>query len=997
MTVSVAARQSFRILIIILFCAMSYCTAFGASSPAVPLSVVMSSLPLRPHIDALEDPHGQLTIEQVASAAYIQKFTPLAFRNVSGGTAASWLRLTLEADKTGRLSEEMLYPVLDLGSAQPGGVQLFVPHYADESSAWPTGWQSLSAAGPAQFPLPVPPDGTVTCYVRIAGPTGLWFYPSLQLRKASAPLRHAPSYMEGITGLVAGLVMLNFLMFAMGRGESRFWLGLYGGLMLLHSASGPPPAPAGGLPFSSAWAFLTPGLALVLLPHVGRHILNTWDKKPSVDATLRGLSVFGAVLAVAPLIPGCSSLVRLLPLWPVLALPTAIPALQCSHAKLPGAKRYLLACLITASGAFTVFAPVSSPESARLAAMIPFAGAALGLLILTPLVSLPLVKRSPDTSRQTPPTQKNAPGAASQELVARVSHDLRTPLHAICNAAETLSLAPLDADAMKKVRTMQAAAGNLSTLINDLLDANRISKGRMHLKQRPFDLQHILVEAHDIILPLAEQKGLNLSWYMEPHLHVKYSGDADRLLQVLLNLLGNAVRFSDRGTVSFKVSRVPESTNAGYLLFTIKDNGISIPLQNQYAVFEEFCLSPDSGTGRYSGSGLGLTIARDLIGLMGGHICLQSSPSHGTEVSFTVRLLPLPGDVQIASMAREDEFSAYSPFSKPPKPQANRILVADDVASNRQLVRFFLEGLPYVLEEARTGEEAIERYQNQPYGMVLIDADMPGLGGTHAVQAIRTIESQQGLSAAPILALAARPEESARMLEAGCTATLLKPLSRMRLLEVVTRLAPPATAAEETDDSLVTGHTTIERIGVAPQKKAAPAEALHQNTVLYHSDAETGSDRLPQEEQTLPAALLQKPVPAPAPAPPPSPAPEPEIAVRTEGDMPTLDSSLLPLVPGLLESIDEALADAHRSVRNGSPLGVQEAAGRLAGTASSFGLRVLERMARCVERAALADDLDAILNLLPELENMAQRNNRALTDIYRMHKAMSASEDRNIR
>jgi HPt (histidine-containing phosphotransfer) domain-containing protein len=120
-------------------------------------------------------------------------------------------------------------------------------------------------------------------------------------------------------------------------------------------------------------------------------------------------------------------------------------------------------------------------------------------------------------------------------------------------------------------------------------------------------------------------------------------------------------------------------------------------------------------------------------------------------------------------------------------------------------------------------------------------------------------------------------------------------------------------------------------------------------------------------------------------------------APSADSDMPTLDASLLPLVPGLLENIDEALADAHRSVRKGSPLGVQEAAGRLAGTASSFGLRVLERMARCVERAAQADDLDAILNLLPELENMAQRNNRALTDIYRMHKAMTATDPRTTR
>ncbi|GFM33021.1 ATP-binding protein [Desulfovibrio subterraneus] len=1076
MIASVAARQLSRIVITILFSMALCCPAFAASSPAVPLTVVMSSLPLKPHMDALEDPYGKLTIDQVASASYIQKFTPLAFRSVSGGVAACWLRLTLEADKTGRLHEELLYPVLDLGSAQPGGVQLFVPQYADDKSPWPTGWEALEATGTARFPLPVPPEGTVTCYVRIAGPTGLWFYPSLELRKANTPITGTPSYGIAIAGLAAGLVLLNFLMFAMGRGESRFWLGLYGALILLHNLSGPPPAPAGGLPFSAAWAILTPGLALVLLPHVGRHVLNTWDKVPAIDASLKGLSVFGAALAVAPLVPGCSGLVRILPLWPALALLTAIPALQCSRAKLPGAKRYLLACLLTAAGVLAVYIPLMSPEMARIAAVIPFAGATVGLLVLTPLVALPLTRPSESLCLSADDSSTPAETKPAQQLIARVSHDLRTPLHAICNAAESLTLAPLDADALKKVRTVQAAAGNLSTLVSDLLDASRISKGRMHLKQKPFDLQHILVEAHDIIQPMAEQKGLNLSWYMEPHLHVKYSGDADRLLQVLLNLLGNAVRFTDRGTVSFKVHRIAESTNAGHLLFTIKDNGISIPLQNQYDVFEEFCLSPESGTGRYGGSGLGLTIARDLISLMGGVICLQSSPNNGTEVSFSVRLHPLPGDVQITSpTARDDDFSSYSPFSKPPKPQANRILVADDVASNRQLVRFFLEGLPYQLEEARTGEEALARYKQQPFGMVLIDADMPGLGGSQAVQAIRALETELGLSAAPILALASRPEESARMLEAGSTATLLKPLSRMRLLEVVTRLAPAQEGADEDfafeepaqQQSFTAqpaaqpadrpaakpavspaGKSTVETaVEAAIRKSGSAAEGsttpdlTGQNaddlTVPEHWKERT--DKQTQNQPSTPdtpaaaqaarltattGAVQAAPVRQQAadhdisgqPASTQSPSgtqsqermpeqvqakeqakPLVHTAPSADSDMPTLDASLLPLVPGLLENIDEALADAHRSVRKGSPLGVQEAAGRLAGTASSFGLRVLERMARCVERAAQADDLDAILNLLPELENMAQRNNRALTDIYRMHKAMTATDPRTTR
>lgn len=996
-------------------CLQRYVTAFAAlflftlamgtpysygSSSAVHISAATASLRLTPNLDALEDPTGTFTIERVSSPGYVQQYIPLAFRTISSSTGACWLRFTIQADKAELIDKEIHLPILDLGAEQPGPAQLYIPHSADNSLGWPTEWDTIEATNSAQFPLPIPPSGTVTCYLRLAGPPGLWFQPTIFLKRASAPISRTPSYTDGVTGLVFGLILLNFLLMALKRGESRFWLGLYGTLALLHTVTFPAPAPSGGLPFSAAWAILTPGLALVLFPHVGRHILQTWNSSQQAESTFRWLSAFGALLAIAPLIPGCSGLVRILPLWPTVTLLSVVPALQCCKEKIPGAKRFLLATIITASGCSVVFFSVSSPDAARLNALIPFACVALGMLILTPLVSLPQIRYN-----AAPEDHVSAPAPRdSQEIISRVSHDLRTPLHTITHIAETLSIAPHDTQGVEKIRTLQAAAGNLSTLINDLLDVNRAEKGRLQLRQNPFDLQRVLIEAHDIIQPQAEQKGLHLSWFMAPHLNVKYSGDADRLLQVLLNLLGNAIRFSDRGTVKLRVTCVPDSTTQGHLLFSIKDNGISIPLQNQYDVFEEFCQSPGTGKGRYGGAGLGLTIARELVGLMGGFMCIQSSPNHGTEVSFSVRLLPLPSDAVVAYTARTDDSDSYTPFTKPPTPQPSHILVADDVASNRQLIRFFLEGLSYSLTEARTGEGAVAEYIKQPASIVLVDADMPGKGGPSAVKAIRRFETLQGLSEVPILALASRPEESAAMLEAGSTATLVKPLSRMRLIEMVTKLAPPLSVPFEQETSEgTTAHakSTVDITGTATETESAPAASGYDERPIpsraHTLDSVNEMNFTSEAELSGSSTVLTRPIENPLTRI------EPE-AIVTAGistsiqtnesatDTPSLDISLIPLIPGLLGNIDDALRDAHRNVSTGSPLGVQEAAGRLAGTAASFGLRVLERMARCVERAAMADDLDAILNLLPELDNMVHRNKRALNDIHRMHKAMAATK-----
>ncbi len=1004
-----------RLCICIALCLLLSATdALAASSP-VALGRVMPPLRLTPHMDALEDRHGTLRIEEVASSDYIHAFTPLAFRPVNASAGATWLRLTLESDASGNLERTMRFPVLNLGAAQPGPVRLYAPRYASTTAVWPDGWDVLEANGKASFPLPMPEGGTLTCYIRLAGPPGLWFYPELTLRAATSPVFSPFDFGMALAGALGALAVLNLLFATLQRNESRGWLALYSALALIYWLTAPSPAPAGGLPFSAAWAILTPGLAMVLLPHMGRHILQSWKHSPVTDRVLRILSGLGAILAVAPLVPTWGWLVRALPLWPCLAILPAVAAADCARKTVPGARRFVLACTLTTMGAFASLAPAQSADMAVLFALLPFAGTVLGVLILTLPASRP-AQRAPlqatDASSHAMPEESASPESsphaatgmkarqsddfsAGQAVLTRLSHDLRTPLNAIVYAAEQITPLPQDEQGLIHLRTLQAAAGNLSTLINDLLDVSRAQKGRILLRQRPFDLQRLLMEAHDIIQPQAERKGLSLHWVMAPHLNVKYGGDADRLLQILLNLLGNAIRFSDTGTVRLTVDRVPESTDPGYLLFRVTDNGISIPLQNQYDVFEQFCQSPGTGKGRFGGSGLGLTIVRELVGLMGGVVCLASRPTVGTEVSFTVRLLPLDNATTTADpFSRED--TRETTFSAPQRSsQASHVLVADDVASNRQLVRFFLEGLPYTVTETRSGEEAVARYMDSLPGMALVDADMPGSGGPHAVRSIRAYEEEQGITAIPVVALVSKPEEAAAMLHAGSTATLMKPLSRMRLIEMVTRLAPPAMRAfhiaPKSSSSLPSAAADVHDVpkpGVPDAKQiASPAlpdtppapNAPHGHTAQSKPDVALPPARANTKDEEVSPVMPKLATPAPT-----------SVAPRTDRTpaSPQLDMSLIPLVPGLVANMDEAMRDAQHGVRDNSPLGVQEAVGRLAGTAASFGLRDLERMSRCVERAAEADDLEAILTLLPELETMVRRNQRALSDIHRMHASM---------
>lgn len=920
-------RQVGFFCILLILCCFLYPSSGFALAPTVALEKTQR-LPLMQHLDVFSDDSGKLSINTVASRDFIARFTPFTSTDIPAATAATWLRFTLEADALQKLRQRSLFPLLSLGGPQAGPVQLYVPEFGE--SAWPESWTIVTSKQNAQFPLPISEFGTITCYLRLAAAPTLWFAPEITLRAAAAPLETPPTFFALLLGALSILTLLNLLLVALGRGESRFWLALYGSLVGVYAVQSPLPSPSGGIPFSSVWGMLSPGLALVLLPHIGRHILYSWMHSPKADYYFKMLSFVGAAIAIAPLIPGLAAATTLLPLWPVVSLLCIVPAIFCAQTNTAGAKRYILACLVSAVGPLSVVYPFSTATEAMLAAHLPLAGVTFGFMLLMPLVTLPATKPK---VVQGSLTQKRA------DIIRHLSHDFRTPLTAISEILEKLSYS-LPETAQKQLTTAQTATQNLSLLVDDLLDINRVMSGRLVLQNAPFDLHTVLKEAHDIIRVQAEQKGLGISWFMAPHLTVGYIGDANRLLQVILNLLGNAVRFSDSGEIKMSVGRVPDSVDAGHILFHITDNGSGIPLPNPYAVFDNFCLSPKTGSGNYNGSGTGLTMAREIIGLMGGVICIESAANSGTEISFTIRL----GNA--ASLTAETQDSTHSPEAHkeiPLSPNRSQILVADDVASNRQLISFFLEGMPYTTVEAKDGQHAIDTYMHNPAGLILIDADMPVISGPECVKKIRHFEQKQKISAVPIIGLTSRENEVTQMHEAGCTAVLTKPLSRHRLRETIKTLAPVSTES-------------------VPESEDIPLDT-HELTQTLVSSEITEHDVIFTNE-------------------------DPPV------DPPSLDTALIPLIPGLQINLADSLNEIETSLQQKNSQEVKNAANAISATADSFGLKSLERMAKCVERAAQANDLEAISALLPDLQNLLEKTQKALEDIHTLHTLMVTQNDK---
>ncbi len=369
---------------------------------------------------------------------------------------------------------------------------------------------------------------------------------------------------------------------------------------------------------------------------------------------------------------------------------------------------------------------------------------------------------------------------ARSTFLASMSHEIRTPLHSILGMADVLSEGGSEAERIQCIQGIRRAGGVLVNLIGDILDLSKIEAGRFDLDQVPFSIRELVEESMGAVSFRAVQKGLKMGVLVDTEVPTRVQGDANRIRQVLLNLFGNAIKFTQEGRIDLQVSLQSRFDKSSRVIFTLTDTGIGISSEHQSRIFEKFRQADVSVSREYGGSGLGLTISKHLVELMGGRIGFESRLGTGSVFFFEIPLEEVDVDLSVEPLA-----------GGAPDPRPLRILVADDVEDNRLLIQMYLKHLPYDLVFVESGEEALEVLTDRDFDLLILDMQMPGLKGDEVAQTIRRTEREHDHQPLPIVALTAfaMKEDVEKSLESGCTAHLTKPITKRNLEAAIARFA----------------------------------------------------------------------------------------------------------------------------------------------------------------------------------------------------------------
>ncbi|MBF0609901.1 MAG: response regulator [Magnetococcales bacterium] len=385
------------------------------------------------------------------------------------------------------------------------------------------------------------------------------------------------------------------------------------------------------------------------------------------------------------------------------------------------------------------------------------------------------VKRLQEALQQASKTAQSS-SLANSAFLAAISHQISTPMNSILGMGEVLANSPKLSDKEKSYLDVARKAGEtLLAMMQTILDLAKLEAGQLQLDSQPFDLTAESRNAVHMLQEDAKRKGLVLTCRLMDGLPPRVLGDPQRLRHILLHLLNNAIKYTKQGSVTLTVK--PEENQR--LLFTVADSGCGISPERQVAIFQPF----GQGASRFSSSGMGLFVCRQLVNLMGGKMWLESIVDHGTIFRFSVQWPWLEEEISLNA-----SFSTTQPLPQTINPLA--ILLVDDREDNHMVVRAFLEGTPHKIEQANNGREAVELFLKFSFDLIFMDLMMPEMDGLEAIRLIRSIEKHKNLPPTPIVALTATAvhQDLDNAMAAGCNHYLRKPVRRSDLLEVIISL-----------------------------------------------------------------------------------------------------------------------------------------------------------------------------------------------------------------
>jgi CheY-like chemotaxis protein/nitrogen-specific signal transduction histidine kinase/HPt (histidine-containing phosphotransfer) domain-containing protein len=400
-----------------------------------------------------------------------------------------------------------------------------------------------------------------------------------------------------------------------------------------------------------------------------------------------------------------------------------------------------------------------------------------------------LGRRSPGLALITARQQANqrmmeaeASDRAKTKFLANMSHELRTPVNGVLGMLELARHTEFGPKQHHYIETARRSAETLLGIINGILDISKIEAGKIELEESAFDLRDIVEEVTESFAGVADGKGLEMTCLVPANLPTALVGDSGRLRQILTNLIGNAVKFTEKGEVGVRVQVLEVDAGSAYIAFEVTDSGIGIALDKQQYIFDAFIQADSSTTRRYGGTGLGLSIAKQLCEMMGGAIELTSEPGRGSNFRFTARF----GRQQEADKPAGTAPRFAAPTVPPEGVAGTRVLLVEDNPVNLEVAVGILESFGCKVETATNGVEALDRYAGRQYGLIFMDCQLPGMDGFEATAAIRKQEAGSDRHV-PIVALTASAIEGDReqCLAAGMDDYLPKPFTAGQMRSIL--------------------------------------------------------------------------------------------------------------------------------------------------------------------------------------------------------------------